>query len=153
MAKAKGVENIGFFTCQQHAPDNFWDAGLQRHANGARGLRSIVVTAENPADLAEFLSAFTGQREMLATSAGLEIALGGSQKLEILTPTAFAFRFGAPAPDAQEARLAAVVVATASLDDAQKTLQSHCAIFRRHEKRLLLGPDAGAGLCLAFEEV
>ena len=71
-----------------------------RHPNGVVGLRAVVALADGPADHAEYLSALTGQREMLATSAGLEIRLDGGTRLDVLSAPAFAFRFGV-APQAR----------------------------------------------------
>src|SRR5208337_4585153 len=65
------------------------------HANGVVGVKMLAAIAEDPADHAEFLGNLTGQREMLATSAGLEIRLDGTVRLDVLARPAFAYRFGA----------------------------------------------------------
>jgi hypothetical protein len=86
-----------FFTCQQHFPQNFWNEAAQKHANGVRGITSLVMVAEDPSDTHEFLGAFLNQREMRATSFGLELSTG-REKIEVLSPEAFRYRFGAAAP-------------------------------------------------------
>lgn len=87
------LPDAGFFTCQHLSPENFWAPALQIHPNGARRLAGMVMVAENPADHAEFLGHFTGQRVMNATSMGLEIDVGGV-RIEVLTPAAWRFRSG-----------------------------------------------------------
>lgn len=37
-----------FFTCQQHAPQYFWKPEYQRHANGARRVAEVVMSAADP---------------------------------------------------------------------------------------------------------
>ena len=62
---------IGFATCRQHHPENFWNPSFQQHANGACAIAGAVIVAENPSDHHIFLSAFTGERELNATSSGI----------------------------------------------------------------------------------
>jgi len=127
------------------------DAVASSHANGALGLKCVTATAENPADYAEFLSKLTGQREMLATSSGLEIKLG-DQRLEILTPPAFAFRFGCVAPDPEGLRLAGVSLRIASFEQAAKFLAKNKILARADGVRLLIAPPQGLGLAFALEQ-
>src|SRR5919198_4859330 len=62
---------IGFAVCQQHFPENFWSPSFQQHANTAVAIDSVVLVAENPSDHHIFLSAFTGVRDLQATSSGV----------------------------------------------------------------------------------
>jgi hypothetical protein len=119
-----------------------------RHDNGATGLRAVVAVAESPADHAEFLSALTGQREMLATSAGLEIKLDGA-RLDVLSSPAFAFRFGR-APRLGRFHLAGLVFAVRDLNATEKVLRHNGLDPRRQTDRLLAG--AVDGVELAFEQ-
>jgi len=65
---------LGFFTCFNRYPDNFWSSAYQAHANGVRDLAAVVIVCEDPADHHIFYSAFTGVREMRATSLGITIS-------------------------------------------------------------------------------
>ena len=58
------LKRAGFFTCQHHYPENFWWPEYQRHANGATGIAAAVMVTRDPADFHEFLTHFTGVREM-----------------------------------------------------------------------------------------
>ena len=93
-AHARTMPGIGFFTCRHEKPENFWDKGLQDHANGATGVSKVTIVAENPADHAEFLSHFTQVRAFHSSSMGVEFLLGEGQKIEVLTPLAFEFHHG-----------------------------------------------------------
>ncbi len=62
---------IGFAVCQQHFPENFWNSAFQQHPNTASAIANVVLVAENPTDHHIFLSAFTGVRDLSATSSGI----------------------------------------------------------------------------------
>ena len=46
--------DIGYFTCQQHHPENFWNPAFQQHANGATGIAGIVLVADRPTIIVPF---------------------------------------------------------------------------------------------------
>ncbi|ADZ70614.1 VOC family protein [Polymorphum gilvum] len=98
---------IGFFTCRNRYPENFWKADYQRHANGARRLADVVLVAEDPADHHIFLEAFAGRRELRATSLGIEVETARGW-ISIFTPVGFRLMFGDAAADALPARLPAI---------------------------------------------
>lgn len=50
------MHDAAFFTCQQHAPEHFWKPDYQQHANGAAGLRNVLMAAENPGAYRDFFS-------------------------------------------------------------------------------------------------
>jgi catechol 2,3-dioxygenase-like lactoylglutathione lyase family enzyme len=50
----------GFFVCQQHLPENFWDSRFQDHQNGARNVRVVALTARAPERHVAFFTTFTG---------------------------------------------------------------------------------------------
>lgn len=54
------LPDAAFFVCQQHYPENFWNAAFQAHPNGARGIESVTLQVAAPPDHADFLSAFAG---------------------------------------------------------------------------------------------
>ncbi|WP_428687508.1 VOC family protein [Roseibium sp.] len=79
---------IGYFTCHNKYPENFWKPAFQSHVNGAKGVRSVYLLAADPSDHHEFLSAFAGQREMRATSLGLELQTPRG-RISVLSPRAY----------------------------------------------------------------
>jgi hypothetical protein len=121
------------------------------HPNGALGLKSVAFLGDDPADHAELLSKITGQREMLATSAGLEIGLDGGTFLLVLTPAAFAFRFGGAAPENGAFRLAGLTFRVDALGASEKMLHSVGAVTKIQAGRLLAGESENLGAALAFE--
>lgn len=79
---------IGYFTCHNRYPENFWKADFQRHDNGATGPAAVYLLAGDPSDHHAFLGAFVGQREMRATSLGLELKTARG-KIQVLSPTGY----------------------------------------------------------------
>ena len=121
------------------------------HDNGVLGIKTLAAIADDPADYAELLGNLTGQREMLATSAGLEIRLDGKTRLDVLAPPAFAFRFGAAARDTSAFRIAGLVFAVKNLDETEMVLRNAGNEVRMQGGRLLAG--AREGVSIAFEPV
>lgn len=143
--------DVGFFTSLQHYPENFWNPAFQDHPNTAASVAGVVLVAENPADHQTFLSAFTGQRETLATSAGLLITTPRSQ-IQMMTPSAFGDHFGTAAPDTgQRTRLAALRFAMRDFDQAASVLTAARFGSRTPIGHIAIGPDVAMGATLVFE--
>ena len=148
-AHSKLIAEAGFFTSRQHNPENFWSAAAQKHPNSARRVKSVVMVAENPAAHAEFLSHFTGEREMLATSMGIEIDTGGG-RIEVLTPLAYQFRFGLAA-QRETPHFAAFRIAAADMAAALACLTAAHIAFARHGALAVVPPEAALGAAIVFE--
>jgi hypothetical protein len=99
-AQAPDLPDAGFFVCQQHFPQNFWNAGLQIHANGAQAIVGVVLAVEQPQEHVEFLRSFVGAAEARRVEGGFAIEADGA-RIEALTPRAIGDRYGADllAPD------------------------------------------------------
>jgi catechol 2,3-dioxygenase-like lactoylglutathione lyase family enzyme len=149
-ARSPLIDDAEFFVCEQKFPQNFWSKAAQVHPNGARRLAAVAMIAEGPSDHAEFLSHFTRQREMLATSLGLELALGQGERLEVLTPVAFAFRYGANAA-APQARLAGFRVAVADLEAVRAALVEAAIPFDAQGQALVVPASAAYGVAIGFQ--
>ncbi len=154
-AQSKLMPDIGFFTCQQHFPEEFYAASLQSHANDAVGVSGLVLVAENPAAHAEFLSGVTGQREMLATSLGIDLEVADEQSLEVLTEAAFVQKFGSGMLDrpARSPHVAAVRVAVRDLGVCAEIFEDNGVPHEPFGHRLLIPPQAAFGVALAFEQM
>lgn len=65
--------DLGFFTCQQHFPEAFWNEAWQRHPNGATAITGVTIAVPHPQDHAGFLLAFTGS----PTTDPMQVSLAG----------------------------------------------------------------------------
>ena len=143
--------DAGFATCQHHFPQNFWNPAVQAHRNGATSVAGVVMVAENPSDHHVFLSAYTGERELLATSSGVTVTTprGFIQAME---PSTFANHFGVPAPDVTRGgQLAALVVTVSDLAATAALLASASVPAEIRMGRLVVGPHAAMGATIVFE--
>jgi hypothetical protein len=150
-ARDAKATQIGFAAAQQHYPENFWDPALQRHPNTAAALAGVILVAENPADHHIFLSAFVGERALLATSSGIALKTPRGE-IQVMHPDAFRSHFGVTPPDvAQSARLAAVRIALREPETGRRVLQEAGVHFNEVMGRLVIAPEEAMGATLAFE--
>jgi catechol 2,3-dioxygenase-like lactoylglutathione lyase family enzyme len=149
-ARDPASPHAGFFTCLQRTPENIWFPELQRHRNGAKNISAAVLVADNPTDHHIFLEAFSGARDVRATSLGLRIETPQSEIL-VYDPRAFSDAFGSAAPKEEGLRLMALVFAVADLGATRKWLETAGLRPRVLHERLVVGPDEAMGAAIAFE--
>jgi hypothetical protein len=142
--------DAGFATCQHHFPENFWNPAAQRHANTATRIASVVLVAENPSDHHIFFSAFTGERELLATSSGITVATPNGS-IQVMAPSAYEQHFGVAPPDTSSgARLAALVVTVRDIAATAALLEAANVPAETRMGRLIVGPQTAMGAAIAF---
>jgi catechol 2,3-dioxygenase-like lactoylglutathione lyase family enzyme len=141
----------GFAACQQHNPAAFWNPDYQRHANGATGVAGVVLVADNPTDHHIFLEAFTGVRDLHASSLGLT-ARTPRGEVAIMEAVSFRDEFGVvPQIEGEGAALKGLRLAVADLDATERVLRAGGLAPERHIGRLVLLPQAAFGATLIFE--
>jgi catechol 2,3-dioxygenase-like lactoylglutathione lyase family enzyme len=149
-ARDAGAPAIGFATCRQHHPENFWNPAWQQHANAGSAIAGAVIVAENPSDHHIFLSAFTGERALNATSSGIT-AHTPRGDLTIMDPAAFRSHFGVPPPNIVEgARLAALRFTTRERDPLVATLAAGGVPYILHMGHAVVAPQDALGATLVF---
>jgi hypothetical protein len=142
--------DVGFFTCQHRHPENFWNPAFQVHPNTAIGVAGVVLVAENPADHHVFLEAFSGVRDLHATSAGIALATPRGT-IEVMNPLAYADHFGVQPPDTTEgARLAALRFSVRDMAVVEAISKKAAIQYTKRMDRLVVGPDVAMGASLIF---
>ncbi len=145
------ARECGFFTCQQHEPQNFWNPAFQRHENGAASLAAVLMAADNPTDHHIFLEAFTGQRGPRANSLGLSFPLPRG-RLDVLTPAAAAAVTGDPAwAMLKQPRFVGFSVAVADMAAVAARLGAEKVPFLRIGPRVAVPAKAAFGVTILFE--
>jgi Glyoxalase-like domain len=142
--------NAGFFTCQQHYPENFWNPAFQKHPNGVSNVAGVVAVAEQPARHMNFMQSFTGGTAQTGGD-GFTIATPRGT-IEVTTPAALLDRYGVKAPDVSRgARLAAIRFATtdASLLQGAPELAGLAGLYAGNAA--VIGPEDAMGAVLVFE--
>lgn len=131
---------LGFFTCRNRYPENFWKPEYQTHGNGAQSLAEVILVAGDPADHHVFLEAFTGVRELRATSLGIECKTARGL-ISILSPVAYEGLYGLPVgPRAALPRIAALRLTGGSVP-ARRIIPA----ASNFGLDLILDPSAAAG--------
>jgi catechol 2,3-dioxygenase-like lactoylglutathione lyase family enzyme len=143
-------EHAGFFTCQHGTPERIWFPELQRHPNGADGISAAVFVAENPSDHHIFFEAFSGARDIRATSLGLSIETSQGDIL-VYDRRGFLDAFGAEAPDDRGLRFAAMILHVPDLPALRRRLKSKGLHPRDMHDRVVIGPRETLGAVIAFE--
>ena len=150
-ARDRHAPEIGFGVCQQHFPENFWNVAFQRHPNAATAVAGAVLVAENPSDLHIFLSAFTGERELQATSSGITASTPRGN-IKIMDPAAFANHFGIAAPDISGgARLAALRFRVRDHAALLTALAAGGIAPNNHIGAVVIPPEIAMGAALVFD--
>jgi len=149
---ADKAADAGFFVCQQHYPENFWNPAFQRHANGAEGIAGVVFAAERPAELRDFMLAFAGAGTARAVGDGFAIDTPRGE-IEVATPAAFRSRFGARPPDmSRGARLAAICFSLGETTDATERAMQQAEIRAQTiGGTVVVALAQGMGATLVFE--
>jgi hypothetical protein len=150
-ARDAGAPAIGFATCQQHDPENFWDKAFQQHNNGTSSIAGAVIVAENPSDHHIFLSAFTGERALIATSSGVSAPTPRGE-IQIMDAAAFRSHFGVEPPDVTAgARLAALRFAVRDQAGLVGALDAGSVAYFDRMGRIVIAPQTAMGATLVFE--
>ena len=150
-ARDQLVPDIGFAVCEQHYPENFWNPAFQQHANGVNDVASTIMVADNPADHTAFLSAFTGERDLQSTSAGITVTTPRGE-IQVMTPAAFADHFNVAAPTIdKDARLAALRLNCPDLSVVEASLSSGRIEAKTHMGHLIVPPGVAHGAAIIFE--
>jgi Glyoxalase-like domain len=148
----KGAPDMGFFTCQQHAPEHFWKQEYQRHKNTARGVKEVVMIAGRPADFGGFLEAFSGSTPR-AIDDGISLKVGRAE-ISVMTPDAYFHRFRMAPPALQRGpRFAAYVIGVRDLKAMEACVAEAALPIVARKGRIVISPEFGFGAAIAFEKV
>jgi hypothetical protein len=110
-----------------------------------------VLVAENPSDHHIFLSAFTGERELLATSSGVAASTPRGA-VQIMDPAAFENHFGIAPPDlAAGPVFAALRFGVRDPSAPVAALSAGGIPFSSHMGRTVVEPGTAMGATLVFE--
>ncbi len=147
-ASARLMPEAGFFVCQQHEPQNFWNPAFQRHPNGAMGIASVTLLAENPSEHAEFLSHFTGVRELVSNSAGIGVPTPRG-RIEVTSAAALAFHTGVDLAEAPP-RIVGYTVGVPDLEAVALRLASAGIPAKRRDNDVVVDPRDAFGTLIVF---
>jgi len=144
--------DCGFFVCQQHEPQNFWNPAFQRHANGATELSAAILVAAAPERHRAFLAAFTGSGDVFEGNEDYVVDLPRG-RLDVLDAEAATAIYRVP-PDPAPASFLGFCVSVPDLDALKARLEEAAIPFDAGEDsdRVIVPPEAAMGCVIAFEK-
>lgn len=78
--------DAGFFVCQHHFPESFWNHSFQQHVNSAANIAAVTLTTGDPNRHETFLTRFSGAEKQSLPDGRLLLALDDGY-IEAATPT------------------------------------------------------------------
>jgi catechol 2,3-dioxygenase-like lactoylglutathione lyase family enzyme len=132
--------DAGFFVCQQHLPENFWDSRFQRHANHASNITAVALTTAAPERHVTFLTAFTGEEKQDHPSGQYTFALNGGH-IEL-------WHDG----QARQPRLTSFTVQVNDVQAMAGRLAAEKIPFTDSENMLVLSKSSAFGADIRFED-
>jgi Glyoxalase-like domain len=143
--------DTGYFTCQQHYPENFWNPAFQTHPNGVAGISGVTLVAENPADHAAFFRAFSGVSDVKSNSNGIAIKTPRGE-IQVMDSTAYRQHFAVEPPDlTRGARLAAIRLSLRDKTALISALGKGGIVSAERMGNVIIPPDVARGATLIFE--
>jgi hypothetical protein len=149
-AHDEGAPFAGFFTCQHHHPGNFWNAGFQKHPNGARSVSAAVYAAPDPEAHRDFLIGFTGATPSRPAGHDLSFPLARG-RLDVMTADDAADIYGSVEVETDSPGLVAFAVRVADVERQAHGLDAAVIPYQRIGSRLVIPASAAFGVAIAFE--
>ena len=139
-----------FFSCETQAPPRS-SGPLQSHPNGAKRLKTIVLSEPNPTDFQYFLQDFVMQRDVAAHSFGMDVEAENGT-FSVLTPEGLRIHYGLDAEGQGRGMFhRTFVIGVDDLDGARSWLEQHGVEFMRIGERVVVPPALGQGCPVCFE--
>ena len=137
------AQDIGYFTCQQHHPENFWNPAFQKHPNGATGIAGVSSWSPRIRNrIAIFLSAFSGVGDVKSGANGIAVETPRGA-IQVLNPDAYRMHIGTEPPDLSRGpRLAAIRFAVPDTTLLKGMLGKGGVAFSEHRGNVVVAPDA-----------
>jgi catechol 2,3-dioxygenase-like lactoylglutathione lyase family enzyme len=147
---AENSPKAGFFVCQQHFPENFWNPEFQRHDNKATQISSVTLAAPSPERLRSFLRAFSGVQPASPDGDDLSFRLGESH-IDVLTPDDAAEIYGSVEAELDQPSFVAFAVRVEDIHRQAQGLDSADIPYQHIGSRLIVPASAAFGVSIAFE--
>jgi catechol 2,3-dioxygenase-like lactoylglutathione lyase family enzyme len=143
-ASDPGAPHAGFFVCQQHVPENFWNKSFQQHANSASDIAAVTLASSDPKQHAEFLTKFTGAEKQCLPNNRLRFGLGGG-RIEVVSTTE------ARMPFLASPLLTSFAARVPGTDTVMRLLSAGKIPFTTSDSEVVLAPATCLGVELRFE--
>lgn len=143
--------DLFYLACERKNTPDIDLAKLQRHKNGVKSIREIVLSEANPSDFQYLLQEVIGQRNQNSNSFGIELR-SANVNISVLSPIGMRAWFGAEVIQ-RERGLAgrAIVLGVRNLDKTRGYFDDKNIKYHETAGRIVVDPAPGQGAILAFE--
>lgn len=144
--------HAGYFVCQQHAPELFWNPAFQKHPNTATGIAGVVFQTPAPDVSADFFSRFAGQPDRVAIPGGFRIEMKGGA-IDCLEAAAVGDLFGEAAtlPEDDSPGFAVVRFRVRDIACCREHFRANDIPFADRHGRSVVPAGRSHGVTLTFE--
>jgi catechol 2,3-dioxygenase-like lactoylglutathione lyase family enzyme len=149
-ARDESAPRAGFFVCQHHFPENFWNPAFQTHENGAAGIASVALAAPVPERQTGFLSAFTGVEPGSPDRHDFTFGLDGGH-LDLMSPDDAGEIFGSVESEGDRPAFVAFSVRIADLRAQARRLDAAAIPYQHMGSRLVVPASVAFGVAIGFE--
>ncbi|HEX2553277.1 MAG TPA: VOC family protein [Microvirga sp.] len=149
-AQDPAAERAGFFLCQHHFPENFWNESFQRHPNRASALSAVTLAAPEPPAHEAFLTRFTGVEPSSPDGDDLSYTLARG-RIDVVTPDDAAEIYGSVDADPAGAAFVAFAVRIPNPQGQAALLTEGGIPYQTIGSRLVVPASAAHGVTIAFE--
>ena len=144
--------DAGYFTCQQHYPENFWNPAFQQHPNGVSGIAEVIMVSEKPEDHVYFLGAFSGVRKIDSSAGGFSIRTERGD-IRVMKPDAYRAYCGTEPPNlSRGSRFAAMRFVMGDKATAISALQKGGVAIIERDFGMVVPGDVAFGATLIFDD-
>jgi hypothetical protein len=147
------MPEIAFFSCQQHNPEAFWKPEYQAHGNGARGIASVTLVADEPPRHRAFFSSLIDGAPIDEQDHTLSVHTAHGV-IRIQTPQQFAARYpGAKlSDDTRGPVFMAAGVDVPDLGAVAACLEETGVAFTRSDSAIQVAGDQCCGIGIEFAQ-
>jgi len=140
-AAASRSPDAFFFTCERVNAPSVDRSALQRHANGVRRIKAVVLEARDPSGFGDFLQHVTGVAP-IGTPDGLCFRVANGEVL---------VRLSQKSPSGPGLRLADIVFGVDDISQVAMLLAGAGIAFDKDPGRITVAPGAGQGAAFVFD--
>jgi hypothetical protein len=142
--------DAGFFVCQHHHPENFWDTALQTHVNGVDAISAVVLAAQQPVRHRDFLERFAGRAATSPAGHDLSLSLSGG-RLDVMTPDDAGELYGSVEVEPHRAAFAGFGLRVPDIHTVARHLDGGGVPYQHIGSRIVVPASAAHGVAIAFE--
>jgi len=151
-ARDRHAPALRFAVCEQHYPENFWNPVFQKHANGATAINGVVLVANEPAQHAKFLGAYS-RTEPIVDERQIFVRTRRGEII-VMQPSRYREEFTVDVNNVSRGtQIAAIRIGVHDIGSAAAMLKDVGLAPLHHRGKAIIAADEALGAAFIFEPV